>query len=169
MKVNIDNQDKETKYEDGRMTVDGIDFDGHSVIWSFGYEACNYLKESEISGDEYRKGGTMWIKRNGVSVFKQFCRTPERAFVVLAYTLPKLQDFPFECLQVGRKIYNMGIPATIERFCGDGEMIVVSEDGSEFPWPHELEEKKKNPGHKSYWGAKDRVHILSDHLSFFRT
>ena len=80
MKVNINNQEKELvgvgEGQDYHFEVDDINFDGHRVLWSFGYESKTYLKESELSGDEWRKGGHMWIKRNGVSVFKEFCRTP---------------------------------------------------------------------------------------------
>lgn len=175
MKVEINGKEKElvgVHDEDGeyRHEVDNINFDGHRVLWSFGYEPKTYSKESELSGDEWRKGGSMWIKRNGVSVFKEFCRTPERAFVVLAYTLPKLQDFSFEYLKVGYKLYDHNVPVVIERICDDGEVMLRSESGENIPWPHTIEALKNGEETEddNEWKDKDRIHILSEHLYWHR-
>lgn len=149
--------------------VDGIPFDGHRVLWGFEYKPKTYLKESELSGDEWRKGGEMIITRNGVSVFKEFCRTPERAFVVMQYMLPHLQDFMWDYVVVGRRLYNHDIPAVIDSICDDGEIIVKSESGEPFPWAHNQEEMKEDPEHyEDEWGPKDRVHVTSKHLFWFR-
>lgn len=156
---------------DGEYTqeVDGIHFAGHRVLWAFEYKPKTYLKESELSGDEWRKGGAMTIYRNGVSVFSDFCRTPERAFVVMQYILPKLQDFPFEYLKVGQKIYNHDVPAIITSIASDGEFICRTESGEDVPWAHNIEDKKNNPDdYDNEWGADDRVHILSEHISWHR-
>ncbi len=173
--VNINGVDKEMKWVekqghwDAHWEVDGVPFDGHRTLWSFKYEPKTYLKESELSGDEWRKGGYMTIMRDGVSVFKEFCRRPERAFVVMAYILPKLQDFWWEKVKVGEKIYNHDMPATITSICEDGEIMVESESGEPFNWAHNQEEKKEDPEHyEDEWGPKDRVHVLSEHLHWFR-
>lgn len=167
MKVIINNKKKETEYKDGELYVDGIHFAGHRVLWSFEYKPSTYLKKSELSGDEWRMGGLMVIYRDGVSVFKEFCRTSERAFVVMQYTLPKLQDFFWDVLVVGRKIYNHDIPSIITAVLDDGEIMVKTEDGSHVPWAFKQEEKKE-PYYDDEWKDKDRVHILSEHIYWFR-
>lgn len=158
-------------YTDGngnyRQEVNGTDFDGHRILWGFEYEPHNYLKESELSGDEWRKGGYMTITRNGVSVFKEFCRNPERAFVVMQYTLPKLQDFfNWDDIKVGHKLYNRNHPAVIERIGGDGEITVKSADGKPFPWAFKIEDVEEMEDDE--WYDEDRVHILSDELYWTR-
>lgn len=150
--------------------IDGVSFDGHRTLWSFSYEPKNYLKESELSGDEWRKGGNMQIMRNGISVFKEFCRTPERAFVVMQYMMPKLQNFPWEYVKVGHKLYDHSVSVVIERICDDGEVLVKTEDGSNIPWPHTLEAIKKGETtwEQEDWQDTDRIHVLSEHLSWHR-
>lgn len=111
----------------------------------------------------------MTITRNGASVFKEFCRRPERAFRVLAYKLSFLQEFPWEYVVVGRRLYNHDVPATIVSLCDDGEVIVRSESGEPFPWAFKQEEKKEDPdNYVDEWGPDDRVHVLSEHLSWHR-
>ena len=157
---------------DGRyqQEVNSVSFDGHRVLWAFKYEPKTYLKESYWSGDQYRKGGAMTITRNGLSVFKEFCRRPERAIVVMQYKLPLLQDFPhWDELKIGKKLYNHDVPVVITSICDDGEIIVKTEDGEDIPWAFNIEEKKNIPeDYENEWGAKDRVHILSEHLSWNR-
>lgn len=151
-----------------QQTEDGVSFAGHRVLWAFKYEPTNYLKESYLSGDEWRKGGYMQITRNGVSVFKEFCRTPERAFVVMQYMLPKLQDFNWEDVKVGHKLYNHDKEAVITSICDDGEIIVKSEDGKPFMWAFQKEEIKEEGTYDDEWGDEDRVHVLSEHLYWHR-
>lgn len=171
--VSINGQEKELRsgMQGDRyfQEVDGIEFSGHRVLWSFSYEPKTYLKESELSGDEWRKGGSAKIFRNGVCVYNEFCREPERAFRILSYNLPKLQEFDFDGLKVGRKIYNHDIPAVITEVLADGEIMVQSENGEIFPWAFKQEEKKENPeGYEDEWKDKDRVHILSEHIYWYR-
>ena len=172
--VRIHNQDKELK--SGMVSgeyvqeVDDINFDGHRTLWSFNYEPKTYLKESELSGDEWRKGGTVKIFRNGVCVFNEFCRTAERANYLVQVNLPKLQGFDFEYFKVGRKIYNHDWPCVIESICDDGEFICKTEDGSDIPWAHKIESIKNGEATESDfdWKDTDRVHILSEHIWWFR-
>jgi hypothetical protein len=173
-KVKIGDQEKDlvSLQRNGEYAneVDGINFAGHRVLWAFEYKPKNYLKESELSGDEWRKGGSMTIFRNGVSVFKEFCRTPERAFVVMQYILPKLQDFHYwDELKKGKKLYNHDVPVVITDICADGEIMVKTEDGKPIPWAFKIEELKNDPeNYEDEWGDSDRVHILSEHLSWHR-
>lgn len=160
-----------SKMENGRyfQEADGIAFDGHRVLWAFSYQPHTYLKESELSGDEWRKGGYMQITRDGISVYREFCREPERAFRELAWVLPRLQDFPWEYVKIGHKLYNHDIPCTITSICDDGEVIVESESGEPFPWAFKQEDKKEDPdGYEDEWGPRDRMHVLSEHLYWHR-
>ena len=54
---NIKGKDKEAVWVekqghwDAHWEIDGVQFDGHHVLWSFSYEPYTYMKESELSGD----------------------------------------------------------------------------------------------------------------------
>lgn len=45
--------------ETGRHEKNGIDFAGHFLEWKLEYTPKTYLKESHLSGDEWRKGGRL--------------------------------------------------------------------------------------------------------------
>jgi hypothetical protein len=45
--------------EKGRHEIDGINYDGHFLAWKLEYSPKTYLKESQYSGDEWRKVG--WL------------------------------------------------------------------------------------------------------------
>jgi len=153
-----------------RQEIDGISFDGHRVLWAFTFVPYTYLKESDLSGDQWRKGGEMIIYRNAVSVFREFCRDTERAFRVMQYKMPLLQEFDhWDDLVVGRKMYNHDVPCILDSVCDDGEIIVRTEDGKPFPWAFKQEEKKEDPkNYEDEWKDKDKVHVLSEHLWWWR-
>ena len=161
---------KKPEYKEGGWELDGVPFDGHHTLWSFSYEPKTYLKESELSGDEWRKGGSLKIFRDGACVFEEFVREPERALRYIAWYLPKLQDFPWEYMVVGRKLYNHDVPCHVERLCNNGEVIVKTEDGSDFPWAYKIEAIKNGEMTEAddEWKDEDRVHVLSDHLNWHR-
>lgn len=170
--VLINNQEKELKFGEGRLPeVDGIPFDGHRVLWSYSYEPSTYLKESELSGDEWRRGGCAKIFRNGVCVLNEFCREPERALRIFAWHLPLLEEFPFECLEVGRKVYHAGVPSIVDRICDDGEIILRTEDGKPYEIYGHKHEDKKEDGENfiDEWKDKDRVHFLDKRIFWHRT
>ena len=173
--VNINGKEKALVWKNdqgsqGHHEVDNIPFDGHNVLWSFSYEPKTYLKESELSGNEWRKGGSARIFRDGVCVFSEFCREPERAFRILAYMLQKLQDFNFDHLVPGRKIYHAGVESILDRICDDGEIIVRTEDGKPYEiYGHKKEERKEDPEHfEDEWKDKDRIHILDERIYWWR-
>ena len=89
---------KEVDYgaKDRRWFLKDTEFDGHHVLWGFEYFPYNYMKESELSGDEYRKAG--WIKfyRDRVQVYEDFCRTPDVAVRKIPWLLMQLQDVDWE-------------------------------------------------------------------------
>ena len=168
------------EYKDGKWVLDGIDFDGHFVGWGFSYEPYTYLKGSELSGDEWRKGGQLKILMNGECVLNEFCREPERGVFLVAEYLPKLQScealYPMGVSNkywkeklVGRKIYHAGVESIVDCVCGDGEIIVRTEDGKPYTiYGFKKEALKNNESHEDEWLDKDKVHITDSRIDWFR-
>lgn len=133
----------------GYYDIDGIAFDGHHVLWGFSYEPHNYLKESEISGEEYRKGGWIRFFRNGVQVYEDFCRETERAAIRILELSNKLMDIDWDKIKTGTKIYWRNIPAKIGHVILEQGAFIVEVDGAErFPdavWAKEDWEKMEDP------------------------
>ena len=180
MKTTINGKEKEVEYKDGHYELDGTSFDGHILLWSFSYEPKTYLKESELSGDEWRKGGQVRIFMNGDCVFNQFCRTEDRALWIVAEYLPKLKDcellYPmgntdgWKERMIGRKIYHSGVESVIDRYCGDGEIIVRTENGQPYDiYAHKKEAIKNGEDFEDEWGEKDRIHITDSRIYPFRS
>lgn len=139
--------DKDQRHEE----VDGIDFDGHRVLWGFAYEPYTYLKESELSGEQWRKGGYIKYFRNGAQVYEEFCRETDSAVFRIAAMLPKLMEFHWDYLVKGKKIYWRNTPAVIDYLMMDqGCMMINAEGEATFPdhvWAKEdwnkLEDNKR--------------------------
>jgi hypothetical protein len=156
----------------GRHEIKGIPFDGHFLEWKLEYNPKTYLKESELSGDEYRKGGEVKIYLNGECVLNEFCREPERALMLLSKGLHELQCFfEFYGIQiqnwkediVGKKVHHGGIPSTVQRYCGDGEVILKRDDGKDYRpdlYPSLVNEEEDE------WGDEDRVHITDQRINW---
>lgn len=123
--------------------LNGDPFDGHRVMWAFSYEPNNYLKESELSGDEWRKGGSIKYFRNGIQVFEEFCREPHQATIQILHMLPKLQDFDWDKLVKGTKLYWCDIPALVDYVMLDQGAFTVIPDGDfvfpDHPWSENWE------------------------------
>lgn len=62
--------------KDGRIT----EFDGHRRPIKIEIEEHNYLKSSELSGDEIRKGGSVKVFCDGIQIYDEFCRSYESGF-----------------------------------------------------------------------------------------
>lgn len=170
-KVIINGKEVSVQHKGGAyVTENGVEFDGHFTLWSFSYEPKNYLKESELSGDEYRKGGSAKIFRDGVCVWEEFIREPETAFREISWYLARLQDFRWEEVYVGKKLYNHDVPCVIESIGSNGEITVKTEDGSNFPWAFKIEALKNGEMTEDddEWKNRDRVHVTSQHLSWYR-
>jgi len=163
-----------------RHQRDGIDFDGHFNEWKFEYIPKTYLKESELSGDEWRKGGSVKIYINGDCVLDEFCRTEENAVVLVSKHLYELKCF-FETFLgvdkgdwkksiVGMKVYHSGVPSIVESYLGDGEIILKTEDGEPYKiYGSKLEDMKESPDHyEDEWNDKDRVHITDTRIFWWR-
>jgi hypothetical protein len=158
------------EYKESGDEVNGVPFNGHYQIFSFGYEAKNYLKESELSGDEYRKGGNVWISRNGVKVYSEFCRTQERALNLIHEFLPKIMDFDFNMLVVGRKVYHGGVESILESLCSNGEIFLRTEDGKSYEiYGEKKESMKEDANYEDEWKDKDRVHFTDSRIYWYRS
>jgi hypothetical protein len=166
--------------EAGRHQVNGIDFDGHFNEWSFEWKPKTYLKDSYLSGQEYRKGGEIKIYLNGDCVLNEFCSEDEMALTLITKHLHELKcHFELQGVDltgwkealVGKKIYHAGVPSIVESYLGDGEIIVRTEDGK----PYEIygskhEEKKNDPENfDDEWKDRDRVHITDSRIYWHRT
>jgi hypothetical protein len=157
---------------DSHWELNGTSFDGHHTLWRFEYTPKTYLKESYLSGDEWRKGGAVKIYRNDVCVLNQFCREPDRAVFIIADKLPKLMDFMnWEEVKVGHKLYYMETPSYIKHICDDGEIVVAIEDETkEYPlWGYEQEDIAN--GEESLerdWDKTSRVHVLDERIYWWR-
>ncbi len=163
---------KKPKYnkETQRHEIDGVDFNGHFNEWKFEYIPKTYLKESELSGEQYRKGGSVKIYLNDDCVLNEFCRTSDMAVTLVAKHMHELKCH-FELLGVnlenwkeevvGKKVYHAGVPSIVESYCGDGEIILRTEDGKPYEiYGSKKEEFKEDPkNYEDEWYDKDRVHI----------
>lgn len=169
------------EFINGKWELDGIPFDGHFIEWGFSYEPKTYLKESELSGDEWRKGGQVKIFMNGECVLNEFCREPEGAVFIIAEYLPKLQScnalYPMGSSNkdwkeklIGMKIYHGGVESIIDSVCDDGEILVKTEDGKPYEiYAHKKEAIKNGEDYDDEWLDKDRIHITDSRIWWFRS
>ena len=159
----------------GRHELRGIDFDGHFLEWKMEYVPETYLKESELSGDQWRKGGSVRIYLNGDCVLEEFCREPERALMLMAKGLHELQCW-FETYGiqldgwkedlVGKKVRHGSIPSTVVRYCGNGEVILKRDDGKDYLpdlYPSLIED---DGTYETEWKDTDRVHITDKRINW---
>lgn len=161
--------------ETHRHELNGIDFDGHFLEWKLEYVPETYFKESEISGEQWRKGGSVRIYLNDDCVMNEFCREPERALMLLSKGLHELQcHFELFGVQiknwkeelVGKKVRLGCIPSTIVRYAGEGNVIVKRDDGKDYLpdlYPSLVE---KDGSYDTEWGDEDRVHITDKRLNW---
>jgi len=67
------------RYKDGKIKG----FSGHRKLFKIEIEEYNYLKQSELSGDEIRKGGCVKLYCNGICCFEEFVRSYERGYEIV--------------------------------------------------------------------------------------
>ena len=164
--------------EKGRHEIDGVNFDGHFVEWKFEYVPKTYLKDSELSGKEWRKGGNVKIFLNNDCVFSEFCRTESMALTLITKHLHELkchfelQGVDLENWQeklVGKKIYLAGVPSIITHYSGDGEILVRTEDGKPYEiYGYKVEAIKNGEDVDDEWYDKDRIHITDSRIWWWR-
>lgn len=118
------------------------DFSGHMAPVRIELEEYNYMKESNLSGDEIRKGGEAKIYISNVQVYSLFFREISKALNQVHELLPKLFEHAVQLWRPeevkrweGRKIYYRETPAIIERFILDQGAIIIRAESGQFPVP----------------------------------
>lgn len=155
-KVNYGNGDRH------RWFLGDTEFDGHHVLWGFEYFPTNYRKSSELSGDEYRKGGEIRYYMNRKQVLSEFCRDPQIAALKIGQTLLRLQEFHWETVITGRVIYYDDVSCRIGSiFWDQGCMMIETTDGKAFPkrvWEEDGEYERE---------SRIKVEILSPNIWWY--
>lgn len=121
--------------------IEPLEFDGHRILIDVHLTSKNYRKESQLSGDEVRKGGSCKILADGEVVFEFFFRDVHWALRKADSLIGKLSEHPLDWLKkeereklVGRKVYYYLTPAVISSVIVDqGCVILKTEDGKSFP------------------------------------
>lgn len=153
-------------------------FDGHRLPARVEIEESNYLKTSEMSGDEVRKGGECRIFLNGVQVYGFFTRDAQRALIKAHALLDELRGHTATAALIdervpegdrlrGRKVYYRGTPAILGyTMPSQGCVMVEPAPGLTFPPDvHTLD----SDGDDYYDGERDRkISILSDDIWWHR-
>lgn len=123
---------------------DYVGFDGHRFPWHVEISESNYMKESELSGDEVRKScavqvyvkvvsGERAIPRNKL-VFGFGSRTAEYALQKLPALLNQLREHPGELYAgdldefpklIGRKVYWRDQPGVVRLYFPDQGAVVI--------------------------------------------
>lgn len=124
---------------DGRPS----EFDGHRILLDVRLTSHNYMKESELSGDQIRKGGTGQILADGEVVYEFFFRDVRGALLQAHHIIGELSEHGSGWLVkrerdrlLGRKLFYREHPAIVERLVVDqGCVILRTEDGKPFPPP----------------------------------
>lgn len=76
-----------TRDKNGRIEA----FSGHRHPFKIEIEETNYLKESELSGDEVRKGGSAKLYVDGILCFNGFCRNYEMGYRFIQDFIMKME------------------------------------------------------------------------------
>lgn len=120
------------------------EFDGHRLCWRVEVEESNYLKESELSGDEIRKGGSYRLFVNGECIYEGFCRSVERGMSEAGRKMEALGDVAGGYWlrakdrerMIGRAIFYHGVPAVITSLIVDqGCVIIQAAEGHKLKAP----------------------------------
>lgn len=149
------------------------EFDGHRRPVEIEIAESNYLKESDLSGDEIRRGGEYVIKISGVPVDGDFCRSWESAFRRIQWRLPQILEHSVRWEREGewlnRPVYYENVPAYIRSFIGEqGCVVIEAAEGHSFPSPAWANEED---GSASYWEdhrQSVKTDILSSSIWWFR-
>ncbi len=118
-------------------------FDGHRCLIDVTLRSHNYLKESEMSGDEIRKAGQCIILADREPIYGFFFRDPQSALLRAHSIITTLSEHSLFLLNkaerdriVGRKVYYDRTPAVITRLLLDqGCVILEPEPGHTFQAP----------------------------------
>lgn len=150
------------------------EFDGHRLCWRVEVEEHNYLKESELSGDEIRKGGGYKLFVDGECIYEGFCRSVEYGMQAARSIMEKLSEVAGgDWLRagsrdklLGRPIYYRDVPAVITGLIADqGCVIIAAAPGHKLKAPAWEEDPEDWEAEHSD-GVKDEV--TSPHIWWWR-
>jgi hypothetical protein len=65
---------------------------------------------------------------------------------------------------IGKKVRHGSIPSTVTSYCGDGEIIVMRDDGKSFQ--PDLYPSFSKEDSEDEWGPRDRVHITDKRINW---
>lgn len=162
-----------------RDVVDGTihEFDGHRRLVDIRITSSNYLKTSELSGDEIRKAVHGEIVADGVVVYEFSHREPAEALLRAYRLLTVLQEHESGWLDaglraklVGRKIYYHDFPAIITSLIEDQGCIIISCDppaGARLRGKP-VEEQWEYYRMRGVGGYHIKDDVLSPHIWWFR-
>lgn len=118
-------------------------FDGHRTLVDISLKTHNYLKDSELSGQEIRKSCTAIISFNGTAIYEVTGREWDNTLLKTHSVVHKLLEHPLDLHNevgrnaiVGRKVFWRDTPAVITRFINDQGCVIIKTDGVPyFPKP----------------------------------
>jgi hypothetical protein len=126
------------RYPDGRIE----NFDGHRILTRIEIGETNYLKESELSGDEIRKGGYGKIFFDGIQCYEFFHRDAEWACLRAKQLVAELKEHSSGWANkknrdklVGRKVFWERTPAIIKSLIVDQGCVILEPESGMFPSP----------------------------------
>lgn len=147
-------------------------FSGHRVRVHLDIQEYNYLKESDLSGDDIRKGCMLHVQLNDVLAYGKFTRTYSQALHEAAQLVPRLLELPVSLAQpgfpelIGRRVRYQGCPATVELYFPEqGALILALAPGCELPPPDYL-----SPEERELYDPKDdenqrpKIDLFSERL-----
>lgn len=109
------------------------EFDGHRRLIDVRIESSNYLKSSELSGDQIRKSVTGTIICDGTALYEFSHREVDGALLQAHRLVTVLQEHESGWLNaddrmrmIGRKIYYHEVPATITGVIEDQGCIMIA-------------------------------------------
>jgi hypothetical protein len=150
------------------------DFDGHRILIDVVIRSYNYLKESDLSGDEVRKGGNCQILADREPIYGFFFRDPQYALLRAHGLITQLSEHSMSLLtsesrqkEIGRKVYYDRTPARIERlYLDQGCVWLVPEPGHKFAAP--VWEDNPKDWESEYGGGLKADILLDGHIWWHR-
>ena len=150
-------------------------FDGHRICTRIEINESNYLKTSELSGDEIRKGGSVKVWMNGLQVYSDFVRSWESGMArardyinkVFSGTFPLKPWDPddWKALE-GRKVFYREIPSLIDHVIPHQNCVIVVPDGVKAyppaPWHNDRGD------YDEYENRSAKVEVDSPHIWWWR-
>lgn len=153
------------------------DFDGHRVLTRIEIEEYNYIKESEMSGDEIRQGGSVKVFLNGKQVGGEFIRSWQSGIEIAKALHSKIMDHPawlwepdVEKRIEGRKVYYKNTPAVLRHYMPDQACVMIDVvPGMQFPLPpHVIDDMDGEEIASDYDRQSIKDSIFSPHIWWYR-